>query len=206
MHINNLYHQRDRMENVSVAKKENIAEKKVAEQAKAKNTGIKPLYLVGAAIIIILLVGIVYVLFNSTSATVAETGDNVSVYYTGKFTNGTVFNTNVGSAPFNFTIGKNEVITGFNNAVIGMKVGENKTVALPPSEAYGEVNQSLIITVPKSRFANSSSVKVGMIVTTGTGQQGEVIAVNATNATVDFNPPLAGKTLVFQIELVSVKK
>ncbi|MEM0202011.1 MAG: peptidylprolyl isomerase [Candidatus Micrarchaeaceae archaeon] len=192
---------------IDTAKKASAAKEAGASNA-SRNLRIKPIYWAGIALIIIIAVAIAYTVTSSINASAASTGDTVSVYYTGKFTNGTVFSTNVGGAPFNFTIGANEVIPGFNNAIIGMKAGENKTVTIPPSEAYGEVNQSLIITVPLSAFSNNSvnSTKVGMVVTTQSGQQGEIIAVNKTAATVDFNPPLAGKALVFQIKLVSIKK
>ena len=172
-----------------------------------KKTGImqhKAAYVAIIVAVVAVLAIVAYAAASSSSPAVVKSGDIVSVYYTGSFTNGTVFNSNVGKAPFNFTVGSNEVIPGFQNAIIGMRVGENKTVTLPPSEAYGPVNNSLIISVPLSEFGNKT-VQTGMVVTTQTGAQGIVTNVTTSNAIVDFNPLLAGKTLVFQIEVVKIK-
>ncbi|MGC8680213.1 MAG: FKBP-type peptidyl-prolyl cis-trans isomerase, partial [Candidatus Micrarchaeia archaeon] len=113
-----------------------------------------------------------------------------------------------GGAPLNFTAGSNQLIPGFSDAVIGMKVGQNKTVTLTPNEAYGYFNQSLVQKIPLSMFGNNAtnSLKVGMVVRTQTGLEGFVIGLNNTIATVNFNPPLAGKTLIFNIKLVSINK
>ena len=166
--------------------------------------------LAGVLVVVIAVIAAAYFVTGTVSAAqVVKSGDNVSVYYTGYFTNGTVFNTNIGSQPFNFTAGANEVIPGFDNAVIGMKLDENKTVTIPENEAYGPVNPSLIVSLPLSKFGNQT-VKVGMIFTqtsaTGHQVQGIVEAVNATNATLDFNPPLAGHTLIFSIRVIKIQK
>ncbi|MGC8572202.1 MAG: FKBP-type peptidyl-prolyl cis-trans isomerase [Candidatus Micrarchaeia archaeon] len=159
-----------------------------------------------AGIVVIAIIAIIFAFGGSSQTVVA--GDNVSVYYTGSFPNGTVFNTNVGGAPLNFTAGSNQLIPGFSDAVIGMKVGQNKTVTLTPNEAYGYFNQSLVQKIPLSMFGNNAtnSLKVGMVVRTQTGLEGFVIGLNNTIATVNFNPPLAGKTLIFNIKLVSINK
>ncbi|MGI0100294.1 MAG: FKBP-type peptidyl-prolyl cis-trans isomerase [Candidatus Micrarchaeaceae archaeon] len=163
-----------------------------------------------AALAVVIVAVVVYsAVIILPSAQVVKAGDSIQVYYTGEFTNGTVFNSNVGQQPFNFTVGANEVIPGFDNAVLGMKAGQTKNVTIPASDAYGEVNRSLIATFPISEFGNQS-VEVGMIFTkTGPdGQQveGTVTAVNSTNATLNFNPPLAGQTLLFIIKVVSISK
>ena len=109
----------------------------------------------------------------------------------------------------NFTVGANEVIPGFDNAVIGMRVGESKNVTIPPSEAYGEPSANLIVEVPLSSFGNSTVTEgMGVTQTAPNGQQfqGIVTSVNSTTATVDFNPPLAGKTLVFDRKVSSIGK
>ncbi len=141
---------------------------------------------------------------------VVKAGDNVQVYYTGAFTNGTVFDSNVGGQPLNFTAGANEVIPGFDQAVIGMKLNETKNVTVPTDEAYGPVNPNLIVSFPINAFGNQT-VKVGMVFTetsriNGRQFSGVVTAVNATNATLDFNPRLAGHTLVFTIKVVGIQK
>jgi FKBP-type peptidyl-prolyl cis-trans isomerase 2 len=176
---------------------------------KQKKSSVKPLH-IGIIVVIVAIVAIaaVYFLTNNAGAQVVQKGDTVSVYYTGTLTNGTVFDSNVGKETFNFTVGANEVIPGFDQGVIGMKLNETKTITIPANEAYGPVNPSLIVKVPKSSFTNQS-VEVGMYVTqTTNGQQyqGVVTAVNSTTVTVDFNSPLAGQTLIFQIKLVGIKK
>ena len=186
---------------------------------------------VAMIVVIIILIGVIYLATNNPSGTPAATntsginsaynqnqtaptevqsGDDVEVYYTGKFTNGTVFDTNVnnGRPTLNFTAGASQVIPGFDNAVIGMKLNETKTVTIPANDAYGPVNTKLIISVPLSKFGNQT-VKVGMQFTqTTAGKQavGTITQVNSTNATIDFNPPLAGQTLVFTITVVGIHK
>ncbi len=166
--------------------------------------------MIGILIAVVVVAVVAYFAVTMPSATQAvKAGDNVSVYYTGTFTNGTVFNTNVGSQTFNFTVGANEVIPGFDQAVIGMRLNQNKTVTVPVNEAYGPVNPALIVALPLSEFGNQT-IQIGMIFTqtTASGQelQGIVTAVNSTNATLDFNPPLAGHELVFTIKVVKIQK
>ncbi len=176
------------------------------QKQKGKRSGIRLIYAAGIAALAVILVAVAAVYFLNTAAgSTVGVGDSVSVFYTGSFTNGTVFSSNRNSTPFNFTVGANQVIPGFDEAVIGMAKGESKTVTLPPDVAYGYFNQSRVISAPLSDFGNNAPT-VGEIITTNLGSQGEVTAVNATNATVNFNPPLAGKTLVFNITVVAIRK
>lgn len=157
--------------------------------------------------VLIVVVGGVYLALHSASAQTVKTGDTVEVNYVGTFPNGTVFSSNQGQQPIQFTVGSGQMIQGFNNAVIGMKVNQTKTVTLPPSEAYGSENPALIEHVPIGVFGNQS-VQVGMVATENTsGQvyQGTITQVNATNVTVNFNSPLAGQTLVFKITVVGIQ-
>lgn len=137
-----------------------------------------------------------------------KAGDTVVVNYTGTFTNGTVFDsTSLHGRPFNFTVGAGQVIPGFDQGVLGMVVGQTKTIIIPSNEAYGPVNPALIISAPLSAFAGQK-VKVGESFSenvSGHVVYGVVTSVNATNATLDFNPPLAGKTLIFKITVLSIK-
>ena len=167
----------------------------------------KTLYVMGIILIIavIIFASAYYFLFSTP---VVVKGDNISVFYTGSFTNGTVFNSNVGQQPFNFTAGTNETILGFDNAVLGMTLNQTKTVTIPANEAYGYENPNLIVSVPLSDFSNKT-IHTGSIITENTnGQQveGIVTSLNSTNAIVNFNSPLAGKTLVFTIRVVGIKK
>lgn len=178
------------------------------ETAKKKNT---KTYALAAAVAVLLIVGAAYYLLAGSSSLVAAPGDNVSVYYTGTFTNGTVFDSNIGKQPFSFTIGANQVIPGFEQAVIGMGINQTKNVTIPPAEGYGEVNPQLIEQVPINAIGGqvSTSIHVGSIITrvyNGQNVEGVVTSMNDTTATVDFNPPLAGQTLLFSIKVVAIKK
>jgi FKBP-type peptidyl-prolyl cis-trans isomerase 2 len=177
----------------------------MAETKKEKHSKIKPVHVLAVVIILAAIIGVIYMATSNAATPVVATGDNVSVYYTGTLVNGTVFDTNVGKEALNFTVGSGQLIQGFDQGVIGMKLNQTKTITLTANEAYGAVNPALIVTVPRSQFGNES-VSVGMAVSTSSGQQGLITALNATNATVDFNPPLAGQTLIFKITVVSIKK
>ena len=174
--------------------------------SESKNTHKKIYVPTAIAIIVIVLAAFVYV--SSKPAQTVASGDTVGVYYTGMFQNGTVFNSNVGQQPLQFIVGSGQMIPGFDNAVIGMTLNETKNVTLTPTDAYGYANPNLIISVPISAFGNHT-VTIGMPVSeTAGGQQfsGIVTAMNASNVLVDFNPPLAGKTLLFSIKVVSIQK
>lgn len=167
----------------------------------------KYLFIAVALIIVILIV--IYLATSNNNSPVVATGDNVSVYYTGTLTNGTVFDSNVGQDPLKFTVGSGEVIQGFDQAVIGMKLNETKNITIPANDAYGPVNPNLIVKVPISEFGNQS-VHVGETVSqqSSDGQQvpGVITALNSTTATVDFNSPLAGQTLIFSIKVVAIQE
>ena len=167
--------------------------------------GIRPAYAAGAVVAIAIIIAVIYMAAGNASAQTVAAGDNVSVYYTGTLTNGTVFDSNVGKAPLSFKVGSGEMIKGFDQGVVGMRLNENKTITLPPDEAYGNVNPSLVVQVPKSQFGNST-VAVGMRVQASSGAVGVIKAVNSDNVTVDFNPELAGQTLIFSIKVVAIKR
>lgn len=149
-----------------------------------------------------------------------QAGDNVSVDYIGKLENGTVFDTSYAEvaknasifdprreyAPLNFTAGVGQMIQGFDQGVIGMKKGEEKVLTIPPEKAYGAVNPEAIVSVPLEILQkNNITAEVGMVLRTTSGS-GRVTAVNGTDATVDFNHPLAGKTLVFDVKVENIEK
>ena len=162
---------------------------------------------IAVAIAVVAVLAIVLILYTGILSPTVVAGDNVSVYYTGSFTNGTIFSSNVGGSPVSFIAGSTQLIRGFSEAVIGMKVGQNKTVTLPPDEAYGPINASLFISVPVSRFSNTSNLSVGRVVTSvinGTTVEGVIVGSDSSNVIVDLNPPLAGKTLVFSIKVVKI--
>ncbi len=136
---------------------------------------------------------------------IVEEGDEVEVYYTGKLENGEVFDSNENGESLKFKVGSGEIIKGFDDAVRGMKEGDSKDISIEPKDAYGEYDSSLSIKVPLSTFGENKPVK-GIGVETEEGQQGIVTDVNDSEATVDFNPPLAGKVLNFNIKVSAIKK
>jgi peptidylprolyl isomerase len=141
---------------------------------------------------------------------VAKDGDQVSVHYILTLDDGTELESSRDRGePLSFVVGAGEMISGFDNAVRGMKVGEIKTVTLSPEEAYGPYRQELVATVSRSQLEEGLEPYVGqqLIMTLPDGQSGyvTVIAITETDITVDANHELAGKALTFEIELVSIE-
>ena len=145
---------------------------------------------------------------GSSSNQVAKEGDKVSVHYTGTLEDGTQFDSSVGKTPLTFTIGAGQMIAGFDNAVRGMKVGETKTVTLTPEEAYGQHRSDLVAVLSRDQFPEGMTLTIGQRVPMqdSAGQQFMVtiIEIGPGTVTIDANHELAGKTLVFEIELVSI--
>lgn len=145
---------------------------------------------------------------NGGSA-MASDGDTVRVHYTGTLEDGTTFDTSVGGEPLEFTLGASQMIPGFEKAVYGLKVEESKTVTIPAEEAYGPHRDDLIIVVEREQLPADLDPKVGqqltMQQTDGRTAVVIVIDVSETTITVDTNHPLAGKDLIFKIELVEIK-
>ena len=141
------------------------------------------------------------------TAQTAQNGDLVSVLYNASYENGTVFDNNDGK-PLNFTIGNGEVIKGFNYAVIGMKVNNEKKVTIEPSDGYGLYDSSKIkaTTVKSLEDAGVTPANGTVVYATMNKnlERGVIINTNGTYAWVDFNQPLAGKTLVFDIQLLNI--
>jgi len=148
---------------------------------------------------------------KETNQMVVERGDTVSVIYTGKFEDGEIFDSNVGEEPFTFVAGVGQVIPGFDNAVLGMKIGEEKTVTIPPDQGYGYRDDRLVFKYPISGFPDDirNNLEVGMTLYMNT-EQGpvpvKVIEIEGATVTLDANHPLADKTLVFDIKVVDIKK
>jgi peptidylprolyl isomerase len=162
-------------------------------------------------IIVILLLGALLISGCNTvfGTAQAKNGNTVQVNYTGKLADGAVFDTSVGREPLEFTLGKGEIIPGFEKAVLGMKVGEKKTVTIPVNEAYGPRRDDLIFEIPREELRSGVTPQVGMQLQQ-TGGDGSVIVatitkVSDTTITLDANPPLAGKDLTFEIELVKIQ-
>lgn len=137
-----------------------------------------------------------------------KNGNTVSVHYKGTLSDGTVFDeSRTRGKTLSFTVGSGQMIGGFNNAVIGMSAGESKTVSLSSDQAYGPLNPEATQVVPKEAFGEGFEFKLGEMIQ-GNAPTGPFIAkiqeVKDTEVTLDFNHPLAGKDLKFEIELVSI--
>lgn len=135
-----------------------------------------------------------------------KNGDKIKVDYKGTLEDGTVFDDSTNHGPLEFTAGGGQLIKGFDEAVIGMELGEEKTIKLPPSEAYGDHNPELIKKMPKKGIPPEA--KEGMIIGVGlaNGAQipAKIMTIGDDYVEIDFNPPLAGKTLNFKIKIVSI--
>jgi len=135
-------------------------------------------------------------------------GSRIKVLYTGKLKDGTVFESNVGDAPLEFTVGKGKVIKGLENAVLGMKTGETKTVTIKPADAYGPKEQSLVWVLKNKDFPEETILELGKEVsfkhTDGHIEEGRITDIQDGEITVDGNHPLAGRNLTFEIKIMSV--
>ena len=193
---------------------------------RSKKKGLSMIIRTGSGTIFITIVFLLVILLLSTSTTVlaenpAVKGDTVSVYYNLSFPGGPIFETNFYETPFTFVLGSGKVISGFDKAITGMIPGESKTVILPPEEAYGERNESLVYEMPfldasdmLSNF-NKSNVTVSLIpgypgplieYIQANGTKERYVFTNITNETVivDNNKPLAGSSLKFDITLINI--
>jgi FKBP-type peptidyl-prolyl cis-trans isomerase 2 len=136
-----------------------------------------------------------------------EVNSTVTVNYTGKLEDGSVFDSslNEGREPLTATLGQGSLIPGFENGLIGMLVGESKTVNIPCVDAYGELNDQLVAEVPKDRVPEG--VTEGQMLQTMTQQGPMNVTVKEVKEDVvilDANHPLAGKDLIFDLEVVSI--
>jgi peptidylprolyl isomerase len=146
----------------------------------------------------------------------AQSGNKVKVHYTGRLEDGTVFDSSecreddcgCETGPLEFTIGEGNVIPGFENAVVGMSVGEEKTFTIPVAEAYGERVEEMVAQVPRSELPADMTPELGMQleVTQEGGNTFPVVIteVTETMVTLDANHPLAGRALTFDIRLVEI--
>jgi len=140
--------------------------------------------------------------------TQAKQGDKVRIHYTGKLNDGTVFDSSVDREPLEFTIGEGMVIPGFESAVEGMEVGEEKQISIQPDDAYGESRDDLVVEVPSDQIPESINPEVGMPLELRT-QEGESVQVTVSevkpdSVILDGNHPLAGETLNFDVKLVEI--
>lgn len=137
-----------------------------------------------------------------------KTGDTVKVHYTVKLADGTVFDTSRQREPLEFTVGKGQLVKGFEEAVVGMAEGETKTATIASENAYGPHLEEMVFEVDSSLFPEGLNPQVGQQLKTKTGDGRlllvTVTAVEGSKVTLDANHPLAGKDLTFEIELVEI--
>ena len=138
----------------------------------------------------------------------AESGDTVRVHYNGRLEDGTEFDSSVGREPLQFTLGEGSMIPGFEKAVIGMSLDQWKTVEIPADEAYGPYREELVLVVDRGELPPDLEPEVGqqlqMQQADGRVIPVTVIEVSESSVTLDANHRLAGKDLIFEIQLVEI--
>ncbi|MDH3249029.1 MAG: FKBP-type peptidyl-prolyl cis-trans isomerase [Acidimicrobiia bacterium] len=139
---------------------------------------------------------------ETQSDQVASDGDTVAVHYRGTLDDGTEFDSSEGRDPLSFVVGSGQVISGFDDAVRGLAVGESRTTRIEPEDAYGEYTPEAVIDFPAD--SAPEGLQVGDAVTLGNGGRGTVLEITDEFVKIDANHPLAGEALTFEIELVSL--
>lgn len=138
----------------------------------------------------------------------AENGNRVKVQFVGRLDDGTVFGETPAERPLEFTLGKDEIIPGFVEAVQGMEPGEEKTVQVAPEKGFGEYSPDRLLQFKRSQFTKREPLSVGMALTvedsTGHEYAGRIDSFTDESVTLDMNHPLAGQRLEFEIRLQEV--
>lgn len=138
----------------------------------------------------------------------AQLGDNVSVSYVGSLSDGTIFDSTEEKEPFQFTLGNEEVIQGFEEGILGMEVGEKKVINIPVEEAYGQHSEELIFNIPKEDVDAEDTLQVGdvleMPLKDGNSLYANIVEITDDELVIDANHELAGEDLTFEVELLSI--
>jgi len=137
-----------------------------------------------------------------------KNGNKVKVHYTGRFEDGKVFDSSVDREPLDVEVGTAQVIKGFEDGLLGMQEGERKTISVSPEDGYGLPDPALLIEIPNANIPKDFTPKIGMKLSLA-DKKGQSVMVTVTeigdeSIQLDANHPLAGKTLVFDLELVSI--
>ena len=139
-----------------------------------------------------------------------KNGDTVKVHYHGRFEDGTTFDSSEGRSPLEFEVGSGNVIKGFDEGVVGMERGEKKTIHIPAEDAYGPSVPENVIEFPKSQFPEDMNPEVGMQLNLRSqdGQNIPVVIAEVKEEVVvlDANHPLAGRDLIFDVEVVDISE
>ena len=135
-------------------------------------------------------------------------GDTIAVNYTGRMENGEVFDSTKDRMPVKFTVGLGSLIRGFERAVIGMKRGEKKTIVIAPGDAYGPYREDLLIDLPRGNVPADVELSIGAVVIlgdrSGNTMPATITLIEAETVRVDLNHCMAGKTLIFDIEILEI--
>lgn len=137
-----------------------------------------------------------------------QAGDSIKVHYKGTLEDGAVFSESKEEEPFEFKVGSGNIIPGFDNAVIGMKLNEEKDISIEPENAYGLKDDSLVRDFPKSSLPQNLTPEIGMVLNMQDNSentiQALIVKIEEESITVDFNHPLAGRTLSFNIKVIAI--
>ena len=171
-------------------------------------------------LILLFIFGFISCAFISTIASTAQSdgmvneaeisqGKQVSIEYTLTLEDKSVIDSNVDAEPLSFVQGSHEIIPGLENALEGMKVGENKKITVKPEEAYGLVNKDAVSEVKKEQVPQDA-LKVGAVLQ-GQSPDGKVILarvveIKEETVLLDYNHPLAGQTLYFDVKILSLQE
>lgn len=138
----------------------------------------------------------------------AENGNTIKIHYTGKLDDGTVFDSSKEREPLEFKLGEGGLIKGFEDAVLGMSVGDTKTIRIAADQAYGVYRDDLVMSVSKTQFPPDIDPKEGVMLCLRHPDGGTIDAmiteVREDSVTLDANHPLAGKDLTFDLEMVEI--
>ena len=139
---------------------------------------------------------------------VIKEGDKVSILFEAKLESGETILKTEDEKALSLIVGTGEIPITIEKALIDMKIGDSKTITLEPSEAFGPRINELIIELPKEGFGDNSCLDMGSVVVLNSPQgkkfRGTILKVEEENVTVDFNHPLAGRTLIFSVTVVSI--
>jgi len=141
---------------------------------------------------------------------VIKEGSKVKIMYEGSLADGTVFDRSEKGQPLEFTVGRGEVIPGFDKALLGMKLNEKKELTVPAEEAYGQRNEEFFRKVPPSFFPDDMTPQIDMMLNLQDGNgrpfPGTITEITEDSITIDLNHPLAGKELTFKVEIIGIEQ
>jgi peptidylprolyl isomerase len=137
-----------------------------------------------------------------------ENGKYISLEYTGTLSNGEIFDSSVGRKPLEILMGSGQLIAGFESQLMGMVLNEKKVFTLAPDDAYGQKDDRLMQSVPRSEVPSDMNIQVGMVVgfiaPDGHRVPARIVELDDAQLTVDLNHPLAGQSLTFEIEVIGI--